>query len=47
MDALAGPCFGGTVARSVEADYLVIGAGATGLACTDALIDHADVCVAP
>jgi hypothetical protein len=29
--------------RVVEADYLVVGAGATGLAFTDALIDHADV----
>ncbi len=32
--------------RVVEADYLVVGAGATGLAFTDALIDHADVRVA-
>lgn len=32
--------------RGVEADYLVIGAGATGMAFTDALIDHADVRVA-
>jgi len=30
----------------VEADYLVVGAGAMGLAFTDALIDHADVRVA-
>jgi len=30
----------------VEADYLVVGAGATGLAFTDALIDHADARVA-
>ncbi|HSH11200.1 MAG TPA: NAD(P)-binding protein [Ilumatobacter sp.] len=29
--------------RSVETDYLVIGAGAMGMAFTDALIDHADV----
>lgn len=28
--------------RAVEADYLVVGAGATGMAFTDALIDHAD-----
>ena len=28
--------------RLVEADYLVIGAGASGMAFTDALIDHAD-----
>ncbi|GAA4719543.1 FAD/NAD(P)-binding protein [Nocardioides conyzicola] len=32
--------------QRVEADYLVIGAGATGMAFTDALIDHADVRVA-
>jgi hypothetical protein len=32
--------------RTVDADYLVVGAGATGLAFTDALIDHADVRVA-
>lgn len=29
--------------RTVETDYLVIGAGAMGMAFTDALIDHADV----
>jgi len=29
----------------VEADYLVVGAGAAGMAFTDALIDHADVSV--
>jgi hypothetical protein len=34
------------VAVAVEADYLVVGAGATGMAFTDALIDHADVRVA-
>jgi hypothetical protein len=34
------------VARRVEADYLVVGAGAMGMAFTDALIDHADVRVA-
>ncbi len=28
---------------SLETDYLVVGAGATGMAFTDALIDHADV----
>ena len=27
----------------LEADYLVVGAGAAGMAFTDALIDHADV----
>ena len=32
--------------RTVEADYVVVGAGATGMAFTDALIDHADVRVA-
>ena len=32
--------------RVVEADYLVVGAGAMGMAFTDALIDHADVRVA-
>ncbi len=31
------------VARSLETDYLVVGAGAMGMAFTDALIDHADV----
>ena len=32
--------------RAVEADYLVVGAGAMGMAFTDALIDHADARVA-
>jgi hypothetical protein len=32
--------------RAIEADYLVVGAGAMGMAFTDALIDHADVRVA-
>jgi hypothetical protein len=32
--------------RAVEADYLVVGAGALGMAFTDALVDHADVRVA-
>jgi hypothetical protein len=32
--------------ETVEVDYLVVGAGATGMAFTDALIDHADVRVA-
>ncbi len=31
------------VARSLDTDYLVVGAGAMGMAFTDALIDHADV----
>ena len=29
--------------RTAETDYLVVGAGAMGMAFTDALIDHADV----
>ena len=29
--------------RSIDTDYLVAGAGAMGMAFTDALIDHADV----
>jgi hypothetical protein len=32
--------------RRIDADYLVVGAGAMGMAFTDALIDHADVRVA-
>eukprot|EP01031_Cornospumella_fuschlensis_P051569 gene51569-63055_t len=32
--------------KMVDVDYLVIGAGASGMAFTDALIDHADVRVA-
>ncbi len=32
--------------RTIDADYLVVGAGAMGMAFTDALIDHADVRVA-
>lgn len=34
------------VTRTLDVDYLVIGAGASGMAFTDALIDHADVRVA-
>jgi hypothetical protein len=34
------------VTRTVEADYLVVGAGAMGMGFTDTLIDHADVRVA-
>lgn len=34
------------MSRAIEADYLVVGAGAMGMAFTDALIDHADVRVA-
>lgn len=36
----------GFVTRVIDADYLVVGAGAMGMAFTDALIDHADVRVA-
>jgi hypothetical protein len=32
-----------SVMRSIDTDYLVVGAGAMGMAFTDALIDHADV----
>ena len=46
MDAARPPCLCGAVARTLEADYLVVGAGATGMAFTDALVDHADVRVA-
>ena len=36
----------GPVATAVlEADYVVAGAGAMGMAFTDALVDHADVSV--
>jgi hypothetical protein len=31
------------VTRTIEADYLVVGAGAAGMAFADALVDHADV----
>src|SRR6188472_446495 len=34
------------MAHTLEADYLVVGAGAAGMAFTDALIDHADARVA-
>ncbi|MGA8988620.1 NAD(P)-binding protein [Aeromicrobium sp.] len=34
------------MARTLDADYLVVGAGAMGMAFTDALVDHADVRVA-
>ena len=40
------PCQRGFVTRTVEADYLVVGAGAMGMGFTDALVDHADVRVA-
>lgn len=41
MDVAGRRCFGGVVTRRIDADYLVIGAGATGLAFADALLDHA------
>jgi hypothetical protein len=41
MDASSPSCLGGRVTR-LEADYLVVGAGAMGMAFTDALIDHSD-----
>ena len=46
MDPRPTACLGGRVTQRVEADYLVVGAGATGMAFTDALIDHAEVRVA-
>jgi hypothetical protein len=39
-------CLSDGVSTVVQADYLVVGAGASGMAFTDALIDHADVRVA-
>ena len=36
----------GVMTRTVDADYLVVGAGAMGMAFTDALTDHADARVA-
>ena len=41
MDAPTAQWFSGLVTHAVHADYLVVGAGATGMAFTDALIDHA------
>src|SRR3954454_5610014 len=46
MDATRLRCHRGCVTRTVDADYLVVGAGAMGMAFVDALIDHADVRVA-
>ena len=40
------PACMGRVTRTLDVDYLVVGAGASGMAFTDALIDHADVRVA-
>jgi len=46
MDAARNQCHRSRVTRTVDVDYLVVGAGAMGMAFTDALIDHADVRVA-
>jgi hypothetical protein len=46
MDPVAGAVLGLTMTRVIDADYLVVGAGAMGMAFADALIDHADVRVA-
>ena len=46
MDATPRPCHRGSVTHNIDADYLVVGAGAMGMAFTDALTDHADVRVA-
>ncbi len=46
MDASRQRCFSGKVPRTLDVDYLVVGAGAAGMAFTDALIDHADARVA-
>jgi hypothetical protein len=46
MDAPGPRWLGDRVTRTLEADYVVVGAGAAGMAFTDALIDHADVRVA-
>jgi hypothetical protein len=46
MDAARAQCHREEMTRTVDADYLVVGAGAIGMAFTDALTDHADVRVA-
>ena len=46
VDATTRPCHGVIVTRTIDADYLVVGAGAMGMAFADALTDHADVRVA-
>ena len=46
MDAAGRKCHRGFVTPTIEADYLVVGAGAMGMAFTDALTDHAEVRVA-
>lgn len=46
MDVTDQRCHPGRVTRTVDADYLVVGAGAMGMAFVDALVEHADVRVA-
>ena len=46
MDEPRRGCQRGSVTRVLDVDYLVVGAGAMGMAFTDALVDHADVRVA-
>jgi hypothetical protein len=46
MDRPVTACLAGRVPESVAVDYLVVGAGAMGMAFTDALVEHADVRVA-
>ncbi len=46
MDAAYDGCDGGPMTRTLDVDYLVVGAGAMGMAFTDALIDHSDARVA-
>ncbi len=46
MAPKAGRCLAGGVTRRVDADFLVVGAGATGMAFADALVDHGDATVA-
>lgn len=46
MDQRLPQCLSCPVIRSIDVDYLVVGAGAMGMAFTDALVDHADVRVA-
>jgi hypothetical protein len=46
VDPSPSACLGLTVTHTLDVDYLVVGAGAMGMAFTDALIDHADVRVA-
>jgi hypothetical protein len=46
VDVALKQCHRSLVRRVIDTDYLVMGAGAMGMAFTDALIDHADVQVA-